>query len=76
MWKEKRANKYWVKDQDRVCRICSNIMETLEHILKESENIKEETKGRRHWLNRDGRGTEWMKKVKRAREEAERRRNL
>lgn len=49
--KEERANKYWKTDKDRVSRICSSGMETLNYILKECEVAEEETKECRHWLN-------------------------
>lgn len=45
--------------------------ETLEHILKQWEVTKGETKGRRYWLNEGGGGIRWIKRVKRVREEAQ-----
>ena len=32
---EERANKYWMSDEDKTCRVCKNKLETLEHIVSE-----------------------------------------
>ena len=35
-----RANRYWLKEEDRSCRICKKERETFEHIILECEDAK------------------------------------
>ncbi|KAH0816561.1 hypothetical protein GEV33_006230 [Tenebrio molitor] len=58
---EERENKYW--NEDRVCRMCGEKKETIEHMLNECVELREREESREEMLNEDGRGIEWMKKV-------------
>ena len=35
-----RANRYWLKEEDRSCRICKKERETFEHIVLECKDAK------------------------------------
>lgn len=37
MGNEARANEYWKKEEERLCRICQGKEETLTHVLQECE---------------------------------------
>ena len=61
---EEIANRYWLSDERRKCRLCGEEQETLEHVIECSEET------RRNWrelLHEDGRGIDWMEKVKKLR---------
>jgi hypothetical protein len=60
---EERENKYWNEDRIRVCRMCGEKKETIEHMLNECVELREREESREELLNEDGRGIEWMKKV-------------
>ncbi|KAH0807290.1 hypothetical protein GEV33_015500 [Tenebrio molitor] len=60
---EERENKYWNEDRIRVCRMCGEKKETIEHMLNECVELREREECREEMLNEDGRGIEWMKKV-------------
>jgi hypothetical protein len=60
---EERENKYWNEDRIRVCRMCGEKKETIEHMLNECVELREREESREEMLNEDGRGIEWMKKV-------------
>jgi len=69
---EERGNKYWLKEEERKCRLCRKEREEVEHLKRECEYVKDK---RSRWievLNEDGRGQEWMEMIERAREERER----
>ncbi|KAH0810075.1 hypothetical protein GEV33_012716 [Tenebrio molitor] len=59
---EERENKYWNEDRIRVCRMCGEKKETIEHMLNECVELREREESREEMLNEDGRGIEWMKK--------------
>jgi hypothetical protein len=60
---EERENKYWNEDRIRVCRMCGEKKETIEHMLNECVELREREESREEMLNEDGRGIEWMKNV-------------
>jgi hypothetical protein len=60
---EERENKYWNEDRIRVCRMCGEKKETIEHLLNECVELRERDESREEMLNEDGRGIEWMKNV-------------
>jgi hypothetical protein len=62
---EERENKYWKEDRTRVCRMCGEKKETIEHLLNECVELRERERdeSREEILNEDGRGIEWMKKL-------------
>ncbi|KAH0820494.1 hypothetical protein GEV33_002297 [Tenebrio molitor] len=64
---EERENKYWKEDRTRVCRMCGEKKETIEHLLNECLELREGEESREEILNEDGKGIEWMKKVERRR---------
>lgn len=37
MGNEKRANEYWRKEEDKLCRVCRRGPETMQHVLEECE---------------------------------------
>jgi hypothetical protein len=38
---EKRENKYWKEDRNRVCKMCGEKKETIEHLLNECVELRE-----------------------------------
>jgi hypothetical protein len=60
---EERENKYWNEDRIRVCRMCGEKKETIEHLLNECIELRERDESREEMLNEDGRGIEWMKNI-------------
>ena len=66
---EERENKYWLKETERLCRMCREKAETIEHMSKECQEIREVSECREEILNDDGRGLEWMKSVMKRRRE-------
>ena len=64
---EESKNKFWLEEEERKCRVCDDKRETLVHMLKEYEGLREEVWRRTEMLDENGRGKEWMKKVLRAR---------
>ncbi|KAH0821305.1 hypothetical protein GEV33_001486 [Tenebrio molitor] len=60
---EERENKYWNEDRIRVCRMCGEKNETIEHLLNECVELRERDESREEMLNEDGRGIEWMKNI-------------
>jgi hypothetical protein len=53
---EERENKYWNEDRTRVCRMCGEKKETIEHLLNECVELGEGDESREEILNEDGRG--------------------
>ena len=37
MGNEARANEYWKKEQEKLCRVCMKEAETMKHILMDCE---------------------------------------
>lgn len=35
-----KGNKYWLKGKEKVCKMCKNVRETLEHLVYECEESK------------------------------------
>jgi hypothetical protein len=64
---EERENEYWKEDRTKVCRMCGEEKETIEHLLNECVKLREGEESREKILNEDGKGIEWMKKVERRR---------
>ena len=69
---EERGNKYWMKEEDRKCRLCDMEREDIEHLKKNCEYVNEKGGRNLEVLNEDGRGYEWMRKIERLREEKDR----
>ncbi|KYM98825.1 hypothetical protein ALC62_10455 [Cyphomyrmex costatus] len=65
---ELKGNMYWLKEEERKCRICGKERETLRHV-KRCMNNEEGCDQRIDVLNKDGRGYEWMAKVQKIRRE-------
>ncbi|XP_071052447.1 uncharacterized protein [Onthophagus taurus] len=60
---EERANKYWMADEERWCRLCREEWETLEHMLNGCSGLREEEMDRRQILGEGGEGKRWMRMV-------------
>jgi hypothetical protein len=43
---EKRENKYWKEDRNRVCKMCGEKKETIEHLLNECVELRERDESR------------------------------
>ncbi|KYN07242.1 hypothetical protein ALC62_01800 [Cyphomyrmex costatus] len=65
---ELKGNMYWLKEEERKCRICGKERETLRHV-KRCMNNEGGCDQRIDVLNEDGRGYEWMAKVQKIRRE-------
>lgn len=60
---EERENKFWMDEEERMCRMCGEGRETIEHMLRECTEMKEREESRAEILHEKGRGLEWMKQV-------------
>lgn len=60
---EERENRYWMEEEKRVCRMCGEGRETIEHMLNECNELKPSEEKRENLLNEDGRGLWWMKNI-------------
>jgi hypothetical protein len=52
---EERENKYWNKDRIRVCRMCGEKKETIEHLLNECVELRERVRERERERERETR---------------------
>ncbi|KAJ3656495.1 hypothetical protein Zmor_015568 [Zophobas morio] len=64
---EERNNKFWVTEGERMCRMCGEGRETIEHMLHDCEKSVERGESVTEVLKEGGRGVEWMKEVERTR---------
>ncbi|KAH0812552.1 hypothetical protein GEV33_010238 [Tenebrio molitor] len=72
---EERENKYWMEEEERMCRMCREERETIEHMWRGCGEMRErEEKERGEILNEDGREMGWMKEVWKRRERIEKER--
>ncbi|KAH0816611.1 hypothetical protein GEV33_006180 [Tenebrio molitor] len=72
---EERENKYWMEEEERMCRMCREERETIEHMWRGCGEMRErEEKERGEILNEDGREIGWMKEVWKRRERIEKER--
>jgi hypothetical protein len=72
---EERENKYWMEEEERMCRMCREERETIEHMWRGCGEMRErEEKERGEILNEDGREIGWMKQVWKRRERIEKER--
>ncbi|KAJ3667180.1 hypothetical protein Zmor_002580 [Zophobas morio] len=60
---EEGENCYWKEEEDRRCGLCREFPETIEHWLKDCEELREVEKDRNELLNETGDGLEWMKMI-------------
>ncbi|KAJ3650292.1 hypothetical protein Zmor_021989 [Zophobas morio] len=65
---EEKENNFWMHETDRRCRICWREGETIEHMPKGCEELRESEESSEEVLNEDGRGVDWMKEVRKIRE--------
>lgn len=62
---EERANRFWRKTEENNCRICGKGEETIEHLINECEEMKEEEDlSRRSILKGQEQGRTWMRKIR------------
>jgi hypothetical protein len=72
---EERENKYWMEEEERMCRMCREERETIEHMWRGCGEMRErEEKERGEILNEDGREIGWLKEVWKRRERIEKER--
>ncbi|KAH0819016.1 hypothetical protein GEV33_003775 [Tenebrio molitor] len=72
---EERENKYWMEEEARMCMMCRDERETIEHMWRGCGEMRErEEKERGETLNEDGREIGWMKEVWKRRERIEKER--
>jgi hypothetical protein len=59
---EERENRYWMEEEERMCRMCREERETIEHMWRGCGEMRErEEKERGEILSEDGREIGWMK---------------
>ncbi|KYM95795.1 hypothetical protein ALC62_13556, partial [Cyphomyrmex costatus] len=71
---EERGNKYWMKEEERKCRLCERERENVEHLKNRCEYVREKGERGVDVLDEDGRGIRWMEMIERVRGERERER--
>jgi hypothetical protein len=72
---EERENRYWMEEEERMCWMCREERETIEHMWRGCGEMRErEEKERGEILSEDGREIGWMKKVWKKRERIEKER--
>jgi hypothetical protein len=66
---EERENRYWMEEEERMCRMRREERETIEHMWRGCGQMTErEEKERGEILIEDGGEIEWMKEVRKRRE--------
>lgn len=71
---EEWENKYWLREEDRRCRICGREGETLEHLTTGCVDELSWAEGIDRLLDENGSGREWGERLPRIRKEARKRR--
>lgn len=67
---ECRGNQHWKEEEDKVCRICKEETESLEHVTERCQTTKSDMQ-KEDLLNEDGRGLEDMKRIEKERRNIE-----
>jgi hypothetical protein len=49
-----RGNKFWMNGKERVCRMCGEGVETMEHVRQQCVGLKEEERTEKELLNERG----------------------
>lgn len=65
---EERGNNYWLKKEERLCRICRREEENLEHLTRNCEAELRWNGEVRELLDENGRSKEWGRTLERKRE--------
>ncbi|XP_011881812.1 PREDICTED: uncharacterized protein LOC105569733 [Vollenhovia emeryi] len=60
---EEEGSKYWRKEEERVCRICGEKKETLEHLRSDCVETLRDDRNIKDILKDTGEGADWMRKV-------------
>ncbi|KAK5640948.1 hypothetical protein RI129_009495 [Pyrocoelia pectoralis] len=60
---EENDNKYWLEEEKRLCRLCGEERENIEHLAENCGELKEHEGGWRGLLGEDGMGKKWMEEV-------------
>lgn len=63
------ANKYWLSDDKKLCRVCSRETETLEHMTERCEAELRWSEGIDSLLGEEGRGAVWCDRLEKRRKE-------
>jgi len=60
---EEDGNKYWRKEEERICRTCGQKTETLEHLMRGCAELLRVHRNIKEILKDTGEGADWMRKV-------------
>ena len=52
---EAKANRYWMKEEEKICRLCKESKETLKHIIEECRITGDSSKNWKEVIRDDGR---------------------
>ena len=64
---EERSNRYWLKEEEKECRICRRGKETIEHYLEECIMETRVWQKAKDLMDESGEGESWMKCILNAR---------
>lgn len=68
---EERGNKFWLKEEKRVCRMCRVEEETLEHLVGRCREMEDVEGCLEDILGEEGKGIQWGRKLKERRDRVE-----
>lgn len=72
---EWRGDQFWREEEERICRICGEEKKSIIHILEKYKKTKKEVIIK-ELLSEDGKGCKVMKRIRKARQERERKRRI
>ncbi|KAK4886246.1 hypothetical protein RN001_002517 [Aquatica leii] len=60
---EELGNKYWKEEPEKLCRLCGEETEDLDHMRKRCRELREEVMKTVDILDENGKGAEWMEEL-------------
>lgn len=62
---EEYGNRYWMKEEERMCRLCEEERETLEHVANKCRCVNRWDKGIDELVGDEGKGYKWLEEWQR-----------
>lgn len=58
-----RGNRYWMRDNEKRCRLCGKSIEDMEHVVYECEEGLKWRRSLGELMDERGSGIEWLRKI-------------